>query len=75
LADRRRPLVEIDWALVSARRLWPLETRLRSIRTLVHSICKMFKKATGLTFTEHLRRIQVEKWINEIGDSLFRLVA
>ena len=33
----------------------------RTVNTSVHYFCKMFKKATGITFTEYLTRIRIEK--------------
>ncbi len=33
----------------------------RAVNTSVHYFCKMFKQATGITFTDYLTRIRVEK--------------
>lgn len=38
-----------------------LTTVARSVNTSTFYFCKMFKKATGLTFTEYLGRVRVEK--------------
>lgn len=38
-----------------------LETVAKSVNTSAFYFCKMFKKATGLTFTDYLARVRVEK--------------
>jgi AraC-like DNA-binding protein len=74
-AESEPPMIRRARAYVAGHHADPL--RLREIATAMHVstfyFCKMFKKATGLTFTDYLGRVRVEKAKNLLTNPHLRI--
>jgi len=74
-AESEPPMIRRAKAYVAGHHADPL--RLREIATAMHVstfyFCKMFKKATGLTFTDYLGRVRVEKTKNLLTNPHLRI--
>lgn len=57
------PMVSRARVLIADRHVedLSLETVAKAVNTSAFNFCKMFKKSTGLTFTDYLARVRVEK--------------